>query len=156
MPRINLFLDSSALIAGIISTTGAARVLLLLAETGHITITISEQLVAESERAIARKVPRALGDLRKAILVSNASIVRDPSPSEVGASSHLISHHPDAPILVAAMKVKADYLVTLIRKHFIDDPDVARLSGLKIGTPGEVLIWVRSQISSEDFGKEPL
>jgi predicted nucleic acid-binding protein len=150
MPKINLFLDSSALVAGIISPTGAARVLLLLAETGHITITISEQVVAESERAITRIVPRALGDLRKAILVSNVEIVRDPSPDEVVANSHLISHPPDAPILVAAMKAGVDYLVTLNRKHFIDDPNVARLSGLQIGTPGDTLSWVRGQISTED------
>ena len=57
MSKINLFLDSSALFAGIVSATGATRVLLLLAETGHITVTISEQVVAETERAVARKVP---------------------------------------------------------------------------------------------------
>ena len=52
MPEINLFLDSSALMAGIISATGAARVLLLLAESGQLSITISEQVVTETERAI--------------------------------------------------------------------------------------------------------
>ena len=33
MSRIKIFLDSSALFAGIVSSTGAARVLLLLAES---------------------------------------------------------------------------------------------------------------------------
>ena len=56
MPEINLFLDSSALIAGIVSVKGAPRVLLLLAESGHIAVTISEQVLTETERAIARKV----------------------------------------------------------------------------------------------------
>jgi hypothetical protein len=45
---------------------------------------------------------------------------------------------------------KIDYLVTLNRKHFIDDPDMAQQSGLRIGTPGEALNWVRGQISAED------
>lgn len=150
MPKINLFLDSSALVAGIISPTGAARALLLLAETGHITITISEQVVAESERAITRIVPRALGDFRKSILISNVTIVRNPSPDEVVANLHMISHPPDVPILVTAMKAGVDYLVTLNHKHFIDDPNVARLSGLQIGTPGDALGWVRGQVSTED------
>jgi predicted nucleic acid-binding protein len=151
MSEINLFLDSSALFTGIVSASGAARALLLLAETGHITITISEQVVTETERAIARKVPQALSDLRQAILASKAQIVHDPSPEDVQANLHLISHAADVPIILAVVQAKVDYLVTLNRKHFIDDPDVALQAGLRIGTPGDALIWVRGQISSEDL-----
>lgn len=150
MPGVNLFLDSSALFAGIVSASGAARVLLLLVESDHLTITISEQVVIETERAIARKVPSAISDLRQAILASKARILRDPSIDEVIAHSELISHPADVPILLAAMKDKVDYLVTLNRKHFIDDPAVAQRSGLRIGTPGDALAWVRGQISTDD------
>jgi predicted nucleic acid-binding protein len=151
MSEINLFLDSSALFAGIVSSTGAARALLLLAESDQITITISEQVVAETERALARKVPQALADLRKTILASNAQIVHNPSPAEVKANLQLISHPADVPILLAAMKAKVDYLVTLNRVYFMDDPDVAVKAGLRIGTPGDALNWVRRQISAENF-----
>ena len=150
MPKINLFLDSSALIAGIISVRGAARALLLLAESGHIPVTISEQVLAETECAIARKVPLALSDLRQAILASQAQIVRDPSPDQVSAHQDLVSHAADTPIVVAAMQAKVDYLATLNRKHFMDNPEVARKSGLNIGTPGDALSWVRGQIFTED------
>jgi predicted nucleic acid-binding protein len=150
MPGINLFLDSSALIAGIVGAKGAARALLLLAESGHIAVTISEQVLTETERAIARKVPQALSDLRQAILASQARIVRDPSPENVTAHPNLISHPADIPIVLAAMQAKVDYLVTLNRKHFIDDPAVALQAGLRIGTPGDALNWVREQISAED------
>ena len=47
------------------------------------------------------------------------------------------------PIMVAAMRVKTDYLVTLKRRHFIDDPGVATRSKLRIGTPDDALAWVR-------------
>ena len=60
MPRPDLFLDSSALFAGIVSSGRAARALLLLAEAGLITVTISEQVIVETERAVARKVPQAM------------------------------------------------------------------------------------------------
>ena len=53
----DLFFDNSALFAGIASASGASRALLLLAEVGQVSITISEQVVAETERAIARKSP---------------------------------------------------------------------------------------------------
>jgi predicted nucleic acid-binding protein len=149
MPEINLFLDSSALMAGIISATGAARVLLLLAESGQLSITISEQVVTEIERAIARKVPRAIHDFRQAIISTQALIVRDPSLHDIRAHSGLIAHPADIPIVLAAMQAKADYLVTLNRRHFIDDPDVAAKAGLRIGTPGDALIWVRDRISAQ-------
>jgi len=149
MPEINLFLDSSALVAGVISAEGAARVLLLLAETGHVAATISEQVVAESERARARKIPRALNDFRQAILASKVQIVRDPAPEEVSENPDLISHAADVPIVLAAMQAEVDYLVTLHRKHFIDDPGVSEKSGLRIGTPGDALQWVRERIAAK-------
>ena len=49
----DLFFDNSALFAGIASASGASRALLLLAEAGQVSITISEQVVAETERAVA-------------------------------------------------------------------------------------------------------
>jgi predicted nucleic acid-binding protein len=152
MSKTNLFLDSSALFTGIVSEFGASRALLLLAESGHITITILEQVIAETERAIARKVPRALLDLRQAILASQAQIVRDPSPKDVKAILYLISHIADVPILTAAMNASVDFLLTLNRKHFIDDPEIAIQSGLRIGTPGAALHWVRSQIEFSSAG----
>lgn len=149
MSKINLFLDSSTLFSGIVSSTGGARALLLLAETNQIFITISEQVVAETERAIARKLPVALADLREAILASKVQIVHDPTPKEVQANQHLISHASDVPILLAAMKAGVDFVVTHNRIHFIDDSEVSVRSGLKIGTPGDALLWVRDQLSSE-------
>jgi predicted nucleic acid-binding protein len=150
MPEINLFLDSSALFAGVISAIDAARALLLLAECEQISITISEQVVTETERAIARKVPKALADLRMAILESKAKINRDPTPEEVRANLGLISHPADVPILLAAMKAKVDYLVTFNRVHFMDDPEIAVRSGLRIGMPGEALDWVRKKLEEEN------
>jgi predicted nucleic acid-binding protein len=60
MPKLNIFLDSSALIAGVISPKGAAHVLLQLGEQEEILLTISEMVVTESERAITKKAPKNL------------------------------------------------------------------------------------------------
>ena len=150
MSTINLFLDSSALFAGVVSASGAARALLMLAETGQLTVTISEQVVTETERAVARKAPRALQDLRETIFVSQAQIVRDPAPEVVKEHMQLIAHPADVPIVLAALEARVDFLVTLNRKHFIDDPGVSQKSGLRIGTPGDALAWVRAVIAAED------
>jgi predicted nucleic acid-binding protein len=146
MQKYNIFLDSSALIAGVLSETGAAHVLLMLGESKDILLTVSEMVVIESERAIAIKSPRNIPFLRNSIALSNLTIVRDPPSKEVEASLYLIDDPNDVPILLAAMKAKVDYLATHNRKHFLDNPKVAEKSGLRIGTPGDVLAWLRENL----------
>jgi len=146
MPRFNIFLDSSALIAGAISESGAAHVLLNLGESEDIILTISELVVVESERSMARKSPSNINDLRRLIKSANLRIVANPSRKEVEANLYLISDPNDVPILLAAMKANADYLATHNRRHFLDDPKVVERSGLRIGTPGEVLAWLRDNL----------
>jgi len=144
--KYNIFLDSSALVAGVLSETGAAHVLLVLGEIEAILLTVSEMVIIESERAIMIKSPRNIPVLRNAILSSNLTIVRDPSNKEVEANLYLINDPNDVPILLAAMKAKVDYLATHNRKHFLEDLQVAERSGLRIGTPGDVLAWLRENL----------
>jgi predicted nucleic acid-binding protein len=149
MSSPELFFDSSALFAGIVSASGAGRALLLLAEAGQVSITVSEQVVAETERALARKLPRALPEFRGAVRATGLRIVRDPSPGEIERHLNIIPHRADVPIIVAAMQIKTDYLVTFNRRHFIDDPGVARRAKLRIGTPGDALAWVRQTLTED-------
>lgn len=146
MSRIKIFFDSSTLIAGVLSVTGAARALLVLAEMGEIDLLVSEQVIVETERSLARKAPQALPGFRQTIKDSGLKIVKAPSLEDVQASLYMISDPTDAPILVAAMKQKVDILVTHNRKHFLDDPQVAEKSGLRIGTPGDALAWLRENM----------
>jgi hypothetical protein len=41
-------------------------------------------------------------------------------------------------------------VVTLDRRHFLDDAAVAHRSGLRLGTPGDALAWVRGQLANTD------
>ncbi len=146
MPKFNIFLDSSALIAGAISESGAAHILLNLGESKDIVLTVSELVILESERSMAKKAPSNLNDLRNLIRSSNLRIVDNPPRTEVEANLYLINDPNDVPILLAAMKAKVDYLATHKRKHFLDDPKVAERSGLRIGSPGDVLAWLRENL----------
>jgi len=146
MSKVKLFLDSSALFAGIASPKGAARVLLLLGETGRVILIISEQVIAETERATARKIPGALREVRLAILKSGVMIHPDPPVEAIWEHRDWIKHAADVPILVAAVHAEVDYLVTLNRKHFIDDSQVSVRTSLRIGTPGDALTWVRERL----------
>ena len=149
MSRIKVFLDSSALIAGVISSSGAARVLLVMSENGQVETFISEQVIVESERTIARKVPSALPEFRQTLKEAGLKVVHDPTQKEVKDNLYLIADPDDVPILLAAMKARVDYLATHNRKHFPDDPKVAENAGIQIGTPGDVLAWIRENLNSE-------
>lgn len=146
MSKVKVFLDSSAVIAGIISSAGAARVLLVMSETSQIEVFISEQVIVESERSLARKVPHALPDFRQALKDAQPKIIEKPTPKEIEDHLYLIADPDDVPILLAAMQANVDYLATHNRKHFLDDPKVAERSGIKIGTPGDVLAWIRGNL----------
>ena len=128
MKKLNIFLDSSALIAGVISETGAAHALLQLGE---------------------RKSLDNLEDVQKEIKKAKIKIVNDPSYDEIQANLYLIDDPDDVPILLAAVKAKVDYLATHDKKHFLNDPKVEERAGIKIGTPRDVLIWIRENLKTE-------
>lgn len=148
MATIELFFDSSALISAVISDEGAARVLFLLAEAGKIIPVISFQVTVEVERSLSKKIPEAIPYYRQVLKAANFKLVKDPAVEMVKQNPTLMKHETDIPILLAAMQCKAKFLVTLNCRHFLDDPAVSRQSGLKIGTPGDALAWVRQQLFS--------
>lgn len=149
MSKIKVFLDSSAVMAGVISSAGAARVLLVMSENGQIETFISEQVIVESERSIAKKVPQALPEFRQTLKDANLKVVHNPTQEEIEENLSLIADPDDVPILLSAMKSHVDYLATHNRKHFLNDPKVAEKAGLKIGTPGDVLAWIRDNLNSQ-------
>ncbi len=134
--------------AGVISSAGAARVLLVMSENGQIETFISEQVIVESERSIAKKVPQALPEFRQTLKDANLKVVQNPTPEEIEKNLSLIADPDDVPILLAAMKIHVDYLAMHNRKHFLNDPKVAEKAGIKIGTPGDVLAWIRENLNS--------
>lgn len=133
--------------AGVISASGAGRALLHLGQATLVQLVISEQVVAETERNLARKAPQALPAYRLLIREVHPRIVKDPSAELVRRSSDVVVHRADVPVLLAAMQSGAEYLVTLNRRHFIDDPEVAKRAALLIGTPGDALAWLRGRLT---------
>ncbi|MFN8401460.1 MAG: PIN domain-containing protein [Anaerolineales bacterium] len=148
MKKVSIFLDSSALIAGVISENGAAHVLLQLGETESVSLTISKFVFNETTRSIGRKSPENLANVQKEIEKAKIVIAQDPSQEEIQANLYLMDDPDDIPVLLAAIKAKVDYLATHDHKHFLNDPKVAEKAGLKIGTPGDVLAWIRENLNS--------
>ena len=146
MNKVNIFLDNSALVAGVLSATGAAHTLLIFGEDETILLTVNEWVVRVSEEALSRKSPRNIKALRNSLLTSNIQIVPDPTEDEIQANLYLIDDRDDVPVLLTAIKARVDYLATHDHKHFLDNPKVAERAGVRIGTPGDVLAWIRENL----------
>lgn len=151
MVNPELFFDTSALFSGIISPTGAARALLILAEAGRVNLTISMQVTIEMERTLSAKAPEVIASYRSVLKSAGVRIVANPSILESTAFENIIVHNEDAPILAAAVACSTDFLVTHNSKHFTEDPGIAQITGLRIGSPGDALAWVRQQFGIDNL-----
>jgi predicted nucleic acid-binding protein len=144
-PRLKFFLDTSALIAGIVSSTGAAREVLRLAELELIEIVMSRQVIVEADRNIEAKLPDLLYEYRDFIELLAPVLADDPSPKDLKKYLDLIVDPDDAPILAAAALHKVDYLVTWDKKHFLKT-SIRTGTDMQILAPGEFLKYFRSHI----------
>ena len=141
--KLNLFLDSSALLAGLVSAGHAAQVLLLLGASGHVGLTTSHDAIQEIEHTLARLAPQTLDAFRQALQDARVRVLPGPSPEEVAAHSGLVSPPADLPIVLAAKHSGAGCLVTVTRRHFFTDTEVPLRTGLATADPAGALVMVR-------------
>jgi len=145
-PEPRLFLDTSALFAGIWSAQGGARMLLKLGEAGVAELLVSSQVLGEIEEAIRRKAMQLLPAL--AVLLDRSNVISVPAAPQrlFERCRELVAHPGDARILADAWQAQVDYLVTLDKAHFLDAPALAEGVTFPIGTPGDCLAWIREKL----------
>lgn len=140
--RPRVFVDADVLFAGSASPSdcGASFVTLRLAEITLIEALTSEQVITETERNLAEKLPRKLPEFR--LLVSRClRVVPNPHPDDLGPYAG-VADPKDLPILVAAVRECCPWLVTFNVRHFRPGhPDVTVLR------PGDFVRRVRDQLS---------
>jgi len=141
-----LFLDTSALFSGIWSTEGGARMLLRLGEAEVVQLLISPQVLQEIEEVVRRKAAPYLPALAVLIDRSHAGVVAAAPPTLLERCQGLVAHPGDAQILADAWHSQADFLVTLDRAHFLGAPGLAGQLPFPLGTPGDCLAWLRTQL----------
>ena len=143
---IGVFLDASVLFAACYSEAGSSRDLLREAIRGNVEIVLSEHVLEEARRNLARKAPGALSAFHELLTAIKPQMARKPTLGELRRTAAYI-HIKDAPVVAAAVKAKVDCLVTWDRKHFIDDPRVAEKSGLTIITPDQLVATIQGRES---------
>lgn len=141
-----VFLDSSVLVSASASLTGASAYILGLCRLEKLKGYVSKKTIGEANKNINLK----LSDQSKRRFISylklaNLSLINKPALEEIVYCGQVINEK-DAPILAAAINSKADFLITLDRKHFLK-PEVMEFSRpLKIISPGE---FIQKHLRSE-------
>lgn len=141
----SLFVDSSVLIAGAGSRSGASRAVLTMAEIGLFKLVLSRQILDECERNLSKKLPAALPIFAGLLANIEPEIVPDP-PAEESARWETIIAPKDAPILAAAVLATPDRFLTLDMQDFT--AEVAAEAGLIIQTPAEFVQELRRLVEN--------
>lgn len=116
---VRVFLDSNVILSGLISDTGAPRIILDILTLGLPTLVgmTGRYNIIEIERNISKKAPKVLPIYTEYIPRLHLVIVPLPSYDEV-ERYHGVIADKDTPVLASAIKGKADFLVTGDKKHF--------------------------------------
>ena len=141
---VSIFADSSVIIAGVGSASGASRAVLILADLGFFQLVISPLVLEESRRNIAKKLPTFMPVFTDLIATIQPQVVVNPSVEECQRWITIIEAK-DAPIIAAAISAKVNRLLTLNTKDFT--AEVAARTGLIIQTPGEFIQDIRGIIT---------
>jgi putative PIN family toxin of toxin-antitoxin system len=146
MPPKNpkIFLDTSVIIAAVMSPAGGARLLFHLSQAEIIHLVVGKGILKETEEVLQRKAPHLLGLLAQLLDEANIEVEKAPTSKKMRLAESLIEYMPDANVLAQAISAKPDWLVSHDREHFIGNAALDDLP-FKIGTPGDVIAWLRSQ-----------
>jgi predicted nucleic acid-binding protein len=137
-PQKSVFLDSSVLYAAAFSPTGPARRLILKGFAGRVTLCISDLVIAETQRNLAKNAPEALPYFLIIVDLLAASVT-NPTKAEVLKAAQVV-HLKDAAIVAAAAKVKADYLATHDVKHLLTHAQAINTAyGITVLSPVDLL-----------------
>ncbi len=142
--KLKVLLDTSVVITALNSSTGASAAILSYSKMGRLILVTTPYIINETEEVIKRKFPKLQPLFDQLKSGGSLVVTEDPSLDNISRAAQIISDPKDAPILAAAIAQQVDYLVTLDRKDFIDDKNVAQEPRLKIVTPATLIKSLRS------------
>lgn len=139
-----VFVDSNVLIECLLSPWSLSRAVIILARIGLFRLILSPYVEDEVEGVLLNRL--ALTPLKGSHLIDDYSKMLNLlaperteriTQEEFESNRSLIRHGKDVPVLVTAIKVKPDWLITSNTEHF--NEEVAARTGLRIVTAQEFL-----------------
>jgi putative PIN family toxin of toxin-antitoxin system len=142
---IRAFVDADVLFSASYSSAGASREIIRLALRGHVQLIISDDVLDEAERNLASKYPETVEVFEQTIDSVPFEKV-SASPEQVQKAAKY-TRSKDAHVVAAAIEAKADFLVSLDKRHLVGVPEVSKRSGIEIVFPADLLEEIRRQLN---------
>ncbi len=146
---VRVFLDSNVILSGLLSDKGAPRIILdlLTLELPFLVGSTGRYNLIEIERNLKRKMPQILAVYKRYLPRLNLKVIPVPHPEELREFAGRITDKV-IPVLVSAIRSKADFLVTGDKRHFqkLKSPSD---SVPKIVTPSELIDLILPEVIKE-------
>jgi predicted nucleic acid-binding protein len=143
--ELRVFLDTSALFAGVFSPSGGARAILRLAEMDAVSLWVGPSVLREAEEVFRRKAPDLLPLLATLLHQAHVCVAPEPRPEHAKLALEVVEYEPDQRVIAEALSAEVSYLATHDQVHLLHNPRVEKLPCL-VGTPGDCLAWLRQAI----------
>ena len=114
-----------------------------LAHAGSIRLMVGKRILQETEEVLKRKAPHLIGLFAQLCVEANVETGQEPDRAGLEHARSLIDYEPDAVVLAQALAANPDWLVSHDKEHFLGNPNLSGLS-FKVGSPGDVISWLRS------------
>jgi putative PIN family toxin of toxin-antitoxin system len=146
---VRVFLDSNVILSGLLSERGAPRIILdlLALKLPFLVGSTGRYNLIEIERNLKKKMPEILSVYKRYLPKLSLKIIPLPRIEELRQFSGKIAEK-DVPILVSAIRSKADYLVTGDKQHFQKLKSKNDYS-FKIVTPSEFTDLILPEVLKE-------
>jgi predicted nucleic acid-binding protein len=146
---VKVFLDSNVILSGLLSEKGAPRILLdlLSLRLPFLSGSTGRYNLIEIERNIKNKMPTLLSMYKAYLPKLDLKVLPLPRPEEVRDFSGQIAEK-DIPVLISAIRGRADFLVSGDKQHF---GKMKELDGYpcRIVTPSEFIDSILPEILRE-------
>ncbi len=136
--NLRVFLDTSVVFAAVLSPTGGARKLFLLAEAGILKLVIGPTVLKECDEVIRRKAPGSLPMLAQLLAAARTETSAPPTKGQIKNVHAFVHYEPDARVLAEAIHAKPDWFVTHDKEHFLKSRSNFDLP-FEMGTPGDLI-----------------
>lgn len=113
-----VFFNASVILAGLYSPSGGSAKLLKLSKQKLIKGVISEIVFDETVKH-ASKIRLKKEEVKKLVLTIFSNIYPAPKEKTVNRYKKVVIDYGDAHLLASAKEIKADFLVTLDKKHLL-------------------------------------
>ncbi len=140
---LRVFVDTSVIIAAVLSPSGGARQVFLLGEAGILHLIVGSNVLREADEVVRRKIPDSLPLLAQLLTASHIETSRKPTEKESKTAQTHVLYLPDALVLAEAIATQPDWLITHDKEHFLNQRSNMQLS-FAIGTPGDLILAIKA------------